>query len=173
MQQVINDFGNMVEESPIVHPEIDGRGFECAHSRTTYDYTSRCEGVLTDMESLYQGAYSLRYRRVRDYMRNSFGAKFERRVRDYMRSYRMGVASSDLIKISKAIKTHRNMIDYHHNFYKSNMTDGAGDAHGLSPDNIRISLSRPNVLALSVSLPIFPNLDIIDCIYTHVKLIIA
>ncbi len=65
------------------------------------------------------------------------------------------------------------MLDYHHICYKSNTTDGVGDAHVLSLDNIRISLSRPNVLALSVSLPISPNLDIIDCIYTHVKLIIA
>ena len=80
----------------------------------------------------------------------------------------MGVASSDLEKMTKAIKTHRNMLDYHHTFYKSNTTDGTCDAHVLSPDNIRITLSGPSVLALSVSLPIFPNLDIIDCIYTHV-----
>jgi hypothetical protein len=77
----------------------------------------------------------------------------------------MGVASSDLEKMSKAIKTHRNMLDYHHTFYKSNTTDGACDAHELGPNNIRIILSGPNVLALSVSLPIFPTLDVIDCIY--------
>ncbi len=49
VQQVINDFGNMVEASLIVHLKIVGRGVEYARARAAYDYTSKCEGALADL----------------------------------------------------------------------------------------------------------------------------
>ncbi len=41
----------------------------------------------------------------------------------------MGVLSKDLEKMRKEIKTHRNMIDYHHNFIHSPSEDDDSDAH--------------------------------------------
>ena len=38
-------------------------------------------------------------------------SKYERRVRDHMRSYRIGVMSKDLEKMTDDHKSHRNMID--------------------------------------------------------------
>jgi hypothetical protein len=55
----------------------------------------------------------------------SLTAKHERRTNDYKRSYRMGVMSKDLQKMSNAIKTHRNMLGSYHTFSISAECDDA------------------------------------------------
>ena len=117
------DYGNEIEKSPIVHPEIAGRGVEYSHGRAAFYYSSQCNGVLGEMENLVCRAYDKRD------IPQELVAKFERRTNDYMRSYRMGVLSKDLEKMRAEIKTHRNMMDYHQRFIKSPRADDATDNH--------------------------------------------
>ena len=132
VEQAMADYENRIEKSPIVHPEIAGRGIEYAHGRAAFFYTSRfepyvwrpcflvciiffllrCQGKLADMEKLCYLAYS------KSNIPQELAAKFERRTNDYQRSYRMGVLSKDLEKMRREIKTHRNMMDFHHRFIK-------------------------------------------------------
>jgi hypothetical protein len=57
----------------------------------------------------------------------SLTCKYERRTNDYKRSYRMGVMSKDLQKMSDTTKTHRNMLDSYKTFSISDATDDATD----------------------------------------------
>ena len=67
----------------------------------------------------------------------SLTAKYERRTNDYKRSYRMGVMSKDLQKMSNTIKTHRNMLDSYKSFSISDDTDDAtDDSEHRHPENI-------------------------------------
>ena len=52
VEQAMVDYGNVIEKSPIVHPEIAGRGVEYSHGRAAFFYSSRCNGVLGEMEDL-------------------------------------------------------------------------------------------------------------------------
>ena len=117
------DYGNVIEKSPIVHPEIAGRGVEYSHGRAAFYYSSRCNGVLGDMEDLVCRAYD------KHNIPQELAAKFERRTNDYQRCYRMGVLSKDLEKMRAEIKTHRNMMDYHQRFIQSPSADDATDSH--------------------------------------------
>ena len=66
----------------------------------------------------------------------SLMAKYKRRTRDYIRSYRMGTPSKDLNKMRAEIKTHRNMLDYHATFVRSEGTDDVTDTTLLGYDAI-------------------------------------
>jgi hypothetical protein len=127
VEQAMVDYGHTIEASPIVHPEIAGRGVEYAHGRAAWYYRNKCEGKVDDMEGLCRRAYQKKN------IPQSLGAKFERRTRDYMRCYRMGVMSKDLEKMRKEVKTHRNMKDYHQKFIESEVADDATDVHILNP----------------------------------------
>ena len=95
VEQAMVGYGNSIEASPIVHPEIAGRGVEYAHGRAAWFYGNRCNGKLADMETNCRKAYGIKN------IPPHLGAKFERRTRDYQRSYRMGVRSVDLEKCEK------------------------------------------------------------------------
>ncbi len=60
VEQAMVDYGNEIEieKSPIVYPEIAGRGIEYAHGRAAYFYGSRCNGKLAEMEALVRLSYS-------------------------------------------------------------------------------------------------------------------
>jgi hypothetical protein len=126
VEQAMVDYGNRIEKSPIVHPEIAGRGVEYAHGRAAFFYASRCQGKLAEMEELVYRAYDKKN------IPQELAAKFERRTNDYQRSYRMGVLSKDLEKMREEIKTHRNMMDYHATFIKSEVADDDTDHHILN-----------------------------------------
>jgi hypothetical protein len=81
--QVVADYHNTLEMSPIAHCELAGRGIECCNGRATWHFRNKCEGKLKDLESLCRGACSARN------MPQALMAKYERRVRDYTRSHRM------------------------------------------------------------------------------------
>ena len=123
IEQAMVDFGNKIEPSPIVHPEIAGRGVEYAHGRAAFFYANRCKGKLSEMEGLVHLAYGVKN------IPQELAAKYERRTNDYQRSYRCGVLSKDLEKMRKEIKTHRNMMDYHQTFIKSEGSDDKTDGH--------------------------------------------
>jgi hypothetical protein len=130
VEQAMVDYGHAIEASPIVHPEIAGRGVEHAHGRAAWYYRSKCEGKVDAMEDLCRRACQKKN------TPQALGAKFERRTRDYMRCYRMGVMSKDLEKMRKEIKTHRNMKDYHQKFIESEGTDDDTDVHILTPASV-------------------------------------
>jgi hypothetical protein len=117
IEQIVADAGNLLAVSPIVHCELAGRGVEYTNGRAKWDYRNKCTGQVNQMEKLCRDAYSSRN------IPQDLMAKFERRVRDYMRSYRMGVMATDLEKMRKEIKTHRNMLDCYESFIKSETTD--------------------------------------------------
>ena len=117
IEQIVADAGNLLSVSPIVHCELAGRGVEYTNGRAKWDYRNKCTGQVNQMEKLCRDAYSSRN------IPQDLMAKFERRVRDYMRSYRMGVMATDLEKMRKEIKTHRNMLDCYESFIKSETTD--------------------------------------------------
>jgi hypothetical protein len=54
--QVVADFDNVLEISPIVHCELAGRGIEHANGRATWDFRNKCEGNLADLETLCRDA---------------------------------------------------------------------------------------------------------------------
>ena len=130
VEQAMVDYGHTIEASPIVHPEIAGRGVEHAHGRAAWYYRSKCEGKVDAMEDLCRRACQKKN------TPQALGAKFERRTRDYTRCYRMGVMSKDLEKMRKEIKTHRNMKDYHQKFIESEVTDDDTDVHILTPASV-------------------------------------
>ena len=134
--QVVADYYNILEISPIVHCELAGRGIEYCNGRATWDFRNKCEGKLKDLESLCRGAYSARN------IPQALMVKYERRVRDYMRSYRMGVDSHDLEKLRAVIKSHRNMLDSYESFIKSEATDDATDRHVLDRSSIMIAIDK-------------------------------
>ena len=151
VEQAMVDYGNAIEKSPIVHPEIAGRGVEYAHGRAAYFYSSRCQGHLSEMERLVHRAYSTQN------IPQELAAKFERRCNDYQRCYRMGVLSKDLEKMRAEIKTHRNMRDYHVKFINSSVADDDTDVHILNCKALSKILPQ-KLLAFSsaVTSPIFP-----------------
>jgi hypothetical protein len=87
VEQVMANHGNTIESSPIVHPEIAGRGVEHAHGRAAWKCSSQCKRVLGDMKLLVLCACNVRTQP------QSLMAKCERRTRDHMRSCRMGTSS--------------------------------------------------------------------------------
>jgi hypothetical protein len=123
IEQAMVDFGNKIEPSPIVHPEIAGRGVEHAHGRPAFFYANRCKGKLPEMEGLVHLACGVKN------IPQELAAKCERRTNYYQRSYRCGVLSKDLEKMRKEIKTHRNMMDCHQTFIKSEGSDDKTDGH--------------------------------------------
>ena len=123
IEQVVADFDNILEVSPIVHCEIAGRGIEYANGRAKWDFRNGCTGKLSELEPLCRRAYG-KYN-----IPQELAAKYERRVRDYMRSYRMGALSADLEKMRAVIKTHRNMLDSYEAFIKSDGVDDETDTH--------------------------------------------
>ena len=151
VEQAMVDYGNAIEKSPIVHPEIAGRGVEYAHGRAAYFYSSRCQGHLSEMERLVHRAYSTQN------IPQEIAANFERRCNDYQRCYRMGVLSKDLEKMRAEIKTHRNMRDYHVKFINSSVADDDTDVHILNCKALSKILPQ-KLLAFSsaVTSPIFP-----------------
>ena len=157
LSSILDVIDNAIEKSPIVHPEIAGRGVEYSHGRAAYFYASRCTGRLAEIESLVYSAYSKRN------IPQELTAKYERRCNDYQRSYRMGVISKDLEKMRKEIKTHRNMIDYHHNFIHSPSADDDSDAHIFNRKALSKILPQ-KILAFSTPImsPVFPTPDIQD-----------
>jgi hypothetical protein len=64
----------------------------------------------------------------------------------------MGVLSKDLEKMRAAIKTHRNMMDYHVKFLQSSFADDATDAHLLCEAAVN-QLADPES---NFALPVFP-----------------
>jgi hypothetical protein len=117
IEQIVNDFWNVLCVSPIVHCELAGRGIEYANGRAKWYYRNRCVGEVGKMEEICKASYG------RSNIPQELMAKYERRVRDYMRSYRMGVVISSLEKMRGEIKTHRNMMDSYESFIKSDTTD--------------------------------------------------
>jgi hypothetical protein len=152
VEQAMVDYGNEIEKSPIVHPEIAGRGIEYAHGRAAYFYGSRCNGKLAEMEALVRLSYSKKN------IPQELSAKFERRTNDYQRCYRMGVLSKDLEKMRKEIKTHRNMLDYHYRFIHSTAADDETDTHTFNRKSLSKILPQ-KLIAFStpVTSPIFPT----------------
>jgi hypothetical protein len=155
VEQAMVDFGNAIEKSPIVHPEIAGREVEYDHRRAAYFYSSRCQGHSSEMESLVYRAYSTQN------IPQELAAKFERRCNDYQCCYRMGVLSKDLKKMRAEIKTHRNMRDYHVKFINSSVADDDTDVHILNCKALSKILPQ-KLLAFSstVTSPIFPCVPI-------------
>jgi hypothetical protein len=127
VEQAMVDCGHTIEASPIVHPEIAGRGVEHAHGRAAWCCRNKCEGKVGDMEDLFRRACQKKN------IPQSLGAKFERRTRCYTRCCRMGVTSKDLEKMRKETKTHRNVKDHHQKFIESGVADDATDVHILNP----------------------------------------
>ena len=84
----------------------------------------------------------------------SLMAKYERRTRDYMRSYRMGTSPSELGKMRVEIKTHRNMLDYHATFVRSEGTDDVTDTTLLGYDAILKILPQQQA-SRSLAVPVF------------------
>jgi hypothetical protein len=85
----------------------------------------------------------------------SLMCKHERRTRDYTRSHRMGTSSKDLEKMRDEIKTHRNMLDYHTNFVRSERADDATDTTLLGCDaTLRVLPQKKSSRSLTV--PVFP-----------------
>jgi hypothetical protein len=152
VEQAMVDYGNEIKKSPIVHPEIAGRGIEYAHGRAAYFYGSRCNGKLAEMEALVRLSYSKKN------IPQELSAKFERRTNDYQRCYRMGVLSKDLEKMRKEIKTHRNMLDYHYRFIHSTAADDETDTHTFNRKSLSKILPQ-KLIAFStpVTSPIFPT----------------
>ena len=134
--QVVHDFGNALEISPIVHCELAGRGIEYANGRATWDFRNGCTGKIADLESLCRRAYSACV------IPQSLMAKYERRIRDYMRSYRMGALSKDLEKLRAVIKTHRNMLDSYESFIRSDTTDDDTDVHVLDHASVCAAVNK-------------------------------
>jgi hypothetical protein len=134
--QVVADYENILEISPIVHCELTGRGIEYANGRATWDFRNKCEGKLADLESLCRSAYSKRN------IPQLLMAKYERRCRDYMRSYRMGADSNDLEKLRAVIKSHRNMLDSYESFIKSDGVDDETDRHVLDRTSILSAVNK-------------------------------
>ena len=134
--QVVHDFHNELEISPIVHCELAGRGIEYANGRATWDFRNGCTGKIAELEGLCRRAYSAYV------IPQSLTAKYERRVRDYMRSYRMGVLSKDLDKMRAVIKTHRNMLDSYETFIRSDNADDEADTHILDMNSIITAINR-------------------------------
>ena len=152
VEQSMVDFGNAIEPSPIVHPEIAGCGVEYAHGRAAHYYANKCEGRVAEMEKLCRDAYGARN------IPRSLNSKYCRRADDYQRSYRMGVLSSDLEKMREEIKTHRNMLDYHDRFLKSKAADDETDRHILNRRSIsRILPQKLHSLSQDLSVPVFPR----------------
>ena len=147
VEQAMVDGGGKIEPSPIVHPEIAGRGVEYAHGRAAFFYASRCNGKLAEMEGLAYQACD------KHNIPQELAAKFERRTNDYQRPYRVGVLSKDLEKMRAEIKTHRNMMDYHQNFIKSPQADDRTDAHVFNQNALSKVLSRKLVSAHPVTSP--------------------
>jgi len=143
VEQVMVNYGNTIEPSPIVHPEIAGRGVECAHGRAAWKHSSQCQGVLADVKMLVLRACNNRTQP------QSLMCKYERRTRDYIRSYRMGTSSKDLEKMRDEIKTHRNMLDYHTNFVRSERADDATDTTLLGYDAMLRIPPQKNLRAAS------------------------
>jgi hypothetical protein len=125
IEQVVFDYGNYLEVSPIVHCELAWRGVEYVNGRATWNYRNRCTGKLAEMESLCRYAYGNKV------IPQHLMGKYERRVRDYMRSYRMGSLSAGLEKMRAVIKTHRNMLDSYDFFIKSDSSDDTSDTHSM------------------------------------------
>ena len=148
VEQVMVNYGNTIEASPIVHPEIAGRGVEHAHGRAAWKYSSQCQGALADMKMLVLRAYNVQTQP------QSLMAKYERRTRDYTRSCRMGTSSSDLDKMRAEIKTHRNMLDYHATFVRSEGTDDVTDTTLLGYDAILKILPQQQA-SRSLAVPVF------------------
>ena len=136
IEQVVFDFGNMLEVSPIVHCEIAGRGIEYCNGRAKWDFRNGCTGKLVELEGLCRRACG------KINIPQLLTAKHERRVRDYMRSYRMGTLSADLEKMRSVIKTHRNMWDSYESFIKSDAADDETDAHSLDLKSISAAVSK-------------------------------
>ena len=134
--QVVQDFGNKLEISPIVHCELAGRGIEYANGRATWDFRNGCTGKIADLEGLCRRAFSACV------IPHHLTAKYERRVRDYMRSYRMGVLSNGLEKMRAVIKTHRNMLDSYESFIRSDGADDATDAHCFDPTSVVAAVNK-------------------------------
>jgi hypothetical protein len=149
VEQVMVNYGNTIEPSPIVHPEIAGRGVEYAHGRAAWKYSSQCQGVLADMKMLVLRAYN------KTTQPQTLMSKYERRTRDYIRSYRMGTSSKDLEKMRAEIKTHRNMLDYHTNCVRSERADDATDTTLLGYDAI-LKILPQNKSSRSLTVPVFP-----------------
>jgi hypothetical protein len=124
IKQVVFDYGNHLEVSPIVHCELAGRGVEYVNGRATWNYRNRCTGKLAEMESLCRYAYANKV------IPQHLMGKYERRVRDYIRSYRMGG------KMRAVIKTHRNTLDSYEFFIKSDSSDDTSDTHSMDYKSI-------------------------------------
>jgi hypothetical protein len=149
VEQVMVNYGNTIEPSPIVHPEIAGRGVECAHGRAAWKCSSQCQGVLADMKMLVMCACN------KTTQPQALMCKCERRTRDYTRSHRMGTSSKDLEKMRCEIKTHRNMLDYHTNFVRSERADDATDTTLLGYD-ATLKILPQNKSSRSLTVPVFP-----------------
>ena len=77
IKQVVFDFGNVLEVSPIAHCEIAGRGIEHCNGRAKWDFRNGCTGKLAELEGLCRRAH------VKVNMPQFLTAKYKRRVRDY------------------------------------------------------------------------------------------
>ena len=114
----------------MLHPDSNyftmsplGRGIEYANARSKHIFRNRCTHSIQEMESEIRYSFSLAVQP------DSLTCKYERRVRDHMRSYRIGIMTTDLEKMSKIIKTHRNMLDSYQSFVLSDIADDETDSN--------------------------------------------
>ena len=147
VEQVVHDYGNFLEISPIVHCEVAGRGIEYANGRAKWNFRNGCTGKLSEMEALCRRAYSERV------IPQQLMAKYERRVRDYMRSYRIGAMTSELDKLRSVIKSHRNMLDSYEAFVKSGSSDDSTDVHCLDISSITKAIAKATAKPSTPSRP--------------------
>ena len=165
VEQVVHDYGNFLEVSPIVHCEVAGRGIEYANGRAKWDFRNGCTGKLSEMEALCRRAYSERV------IPQQLMAKYERRVRDYMRSYRIGAMTSELDKLRSVIKSHRNMLDSYEAFVKSGSTDDSSDFHCLDISSITKAIAKATAKSSIPSrpqmIPCTNPMSVVACISAH------
>lgn len=119
--KILHESGMFGELSPKTYAEIAGRGIEYSNGKSKFTFRDRCTHTISKMESEIRHSFSLQVQSA------ALVSKYERRVRGHMRSYRIGVMSKDLEKMTDDIKSHRNMIDSYTSFVKSDKTDDETD----------------------------------------------